>query len=246
MIKNERIDKVLEIIREQKYVTVENLVGKLHYSPATIRRDLTHLEKLGLIKKSYGGVSISSGHPAVVREHENTLEKVRICKRASEFIKDGDVIFIDGTTTTYFLGERILRKKNVVVCTTNMKLATYLCENGVTCYVCGGKVYDGIMLGGAYVCEMIEKFNFDLAFFSVGAVSAEGLVGHTEAYWDFTKTAIRKSKHSILLCDSEKLQKNASMYIGNVGVFNTVISDRNMSKQIVEKYKDVDFIVAKY
>jgi DeoR family myo-inositol catabolism operon transcriptional repressor len=246
MIKNERIDKVLEIIREEKYITVEKLVNKLHYSPATIRRDLTQLEKLGLVKKSYGGVSVASGQPAIVREHENTLEKIRICKFASDFIKDGDVVFVDGTTTTYFLGERILKKKDVIVCTANMKLASYLCENSVPCYVCGGMVFDGIMLGGAHSCDIIEKFNFDVAFFSPGAVSEEGLVSHSENYWGYTKTVMRRSKQNILLCDNKKTQKTTKMYIGNVGMFDIVVSDDVMPKQMKDKYENTKFLVAKY
>lgn len=245
MIKNERIDKVLEIVREEKFVTVENLVKKLHYSPATIRRDLTYLADMGFVKKSYGGVSVALGQPAVVREHENTLEKIRVCKCASELIKDGDVVFVDGTTTTYFLGERIIKKKGVVVLTNNLKLASFLFEHGVECYVTGGKVYDGIMLGGTHAVDTIVKFNIDVAFFSVGALSKEGLIAHSEFYWDLTKTAIRNSKKSVLLCDKEKFNKKVSRYIADVGTYDVVITDEPLSKEIKSKFKDTEFIVAK-
>ncbi|MBQ3493520.1 MAG: DeoR/GlpR transcriptional regulator [Clostridia bacterium] len=246
MIKNERIDRVLEIVREEKYITVEKLVNKLHYSPATIRRDLTYLAELGLIKKSYGGVSFSTGRPALVREHENTLEKITICKRASEMINDGDYVFIDGTTTTYFLGEKIIKKKDVTVCTANLKLASFLCEHGVNCYVCGGKVYDAIMTGGSYVSDMIEKFNFNVAFFAVSSVSKEGYVAHSEEYWDYIKTAIRNSEKSVLLCDSDKLKMKSNRYIGDIGIFDIMITNQDVSKELKNKFENVEFITAKY
>ena len=58
MLKNERAERIVEILREQKYTTVQMLVDRLHYSPATVRRDLVYLEGLGLVEKSYGGVSL--------------------------------------------------------------------------------------------------------------------------------------------------------------------------------------------
>jgi len=50
----------MNILKKYQYTTVDFLVRELHYSPATVRRDLTYLESLGLVNKSYGGVSINS------------------------------------------------------------------------------------------------------------------------------------------------------------------------------------------
>ena len=50
MFKNERTDRIMEILKENKYTTVEKLVSELHYSPATIRRDLTYLGEIGLVR----------------------------------------------------------------------------------------------------------------------------------------------------------------------------------------------------
>ena len=50
MIKGERLDRILEILKHKKYCTVDELVSELRYSPATIRRDLTLLEKQNLVK----------------------------------------------------------------------------------------------------------------------------------------------------------------------------------------------------
>ena len=48
--------------------------------------------------------------PLIVREHEMHHEKLKICKVASDLIKDGDFVFIDGTTTTFFLQSDGFRK----------------------------------------------------------------------------------------------------------------------------------------
>lgn len=244
MFKEQRTDKVLEIIRERKYVNVETLVSLLHYSPATIRRDITYLANLGLVRKSYGGVSVINAKPVIVREHDNIAEKVRICKRASELIKDGDYIFIDGTTTTYFLGEMLLNKKDITVVTTNLKLAIFLGEHKINCYVCSGKVCDSVFLCGEFVPDLINKMNFDVVFFSVGAIDEEGRFSINNAFWDFMKTAISRSKKSVLLCDRKKLENLARTFVSTIGIFDCVLSDCDLPLTIKEKNPQVEFIVA--
>ncbi len=244
MFKEQRTDKILDIIRENKYVTVDYLVNRLHYSPATIRRDITYLSNLSLVKKSYGGVSISSGKPSVIREHENITGKVKVCKVASELINDGDIIFIDGTTTTYFLGEFLLRKKNLTVFTTNLKLAIFLSENKVTCYVCGGKVHDSTMLCGSFVSDLISKVKFDVAFYSVGSINKDGLICVYNDFWDFMKTALKNSSSNVLLCDSEKLKANHKIFISDIGVFNKVICDCKLPDNFYKQFKETEFITS--
>ena len=51
-----RQDQILAILAKRSYVTVRYLTDQLHYSSATINRDLNKMEALGLVKRSYGGV----------------------------------------------------------------------------------------------------------------------------------------------------------------------------------------------
>ena len=214
MFKEQRTDRILEIIRENKYVTVDTLVKRLHYSPATIRRDITYLANLGLVKKSYGGVSVNAkSRPHILREHENITEKIKMCRFAETFVSDGDVVFIDGTTTTYFLGETLLKKKDITVVTTNIKLAAYFGEHKVNCLVCGGRLYDAIMLGGTYACDLINKMRFNIAFFAVGGVSDDGQFSVSEAYWDFMRAAKARSEKTVLLNDKNKFDIKRNFFI---------------------------------
>ena len=167
MFKNERTDRIMEILKENKYTTVEKLVVELHYSPATIRRDLTYLAEIGLVRKSYGGVRIEeNAKPLIVREHEMHDEKIKICKMAADLINDGDFIFIDGTTTTFFLGEFLELKKDITVMTSNLKLALLLGEKNINCFVTGGKVVDTGMLAGTLADDAVKRLTeIDLCFF---------------------------------------------------------------------------------
>ena len=155
MQKQERIEQVLEIIKSRKFCTVDELVEQLHYSPATIRRDLTHLAQRKLVEKSYGGASYIGMWTLTVREHHRALAKAKLCQTAADLVQDGDAVFVDGTTTTYFLRDILLKKKDLQVVTTNLKLAFELGEKNVTCFLPGGRLCDTAMLGGPLAAETL-------------------------------------------------------------------------------------------
>ena len=55
---SKRQEQILELLRENGFVTVENLSKSLFTSPASIRRDLTRLEDMCFIKRTHGGASV--------------------------------------------------------------------------------------------------------------------------------------------------------------------------------------------
>ena len=243
MLKTERADKIIEILKECKYATVDMLVGELHYSPATIRRDLIYLEGLGLVEKSYGGVALcNSGAPLIVREHQNTVEKVRLCRAAAAFIKDGDTVFVDGTTTTYHLGEVLVEKKGIRVVTNNLKLAMYLHERGVRCFVTGGEVLDTAFLCGTYVADMLEKMSFDVAFYSVGVAGEDGYFTVAPAYTEFMRVAFARSDKNVCLFLKSKWQDTCPFAFKPLGVFDHVISDVKIPAELKARFLNTEFL----
>lgn len=113
MYQKERIDTILSILKLNGYVSVKYLTEQLHYSTATINRDLNLMQKEGLVTRSYGGVELIKGKGVKLsfRYHLMKPIKNKIGKAAADLIKDGDTIFIDGTTTTEYIGKYLLSKK---------------------------------------------------------------------------------------------------------------------------------------
>ena len=204
MQKQERIGQVLEIIKSRKFCTVDELVNELHYSPATIRRDLTHLAQRGLIEKSYGGASFVGAWSFTIREHQHTAAKARLCQAAGELIQDGDAVFVDGTSTTYFLRDALIKKRGITVVTTNLKLALELDENSVTCFLPGGRLCDTAMIGGPLAAETLQRFSFNIAFFSFLIIFCIFLTLNTSILSNFPKHLSKsfiyhQISHSIIL-----------------------------------------------
>jgi len=247
MMKYERADQIMEILSKCKYTTVDHLVKELHYSPATIRRDLVYLESAGLIKKSYGGVCMNEvSRPAIVREHENMDAKIRICKAAAELVDHYDSVFIDGSTTTYFMSEFLDHKKNLVITTSNLKLGICLEEKGIECYVTGGKVVDTHMLSGTYAVDTINRMNFDICFFSAESISKEGIIcDKGERFADLRRTVIQRSKKSVCLCDKKKIGSSSFLCLASLKDVDYVISDGEFGTEWTEKFAETKFITVK-
>ena len=115
MFQRERIDKILSILHRRGYITVKSLTEELHYSTATINRDLNILEQMGEIRRTYGGaeLTVPKTVPVMFRYEQGKTGKKRIAKAAADLVEDGDTIFMDGSTTVQYMGEYILEKKNI-------------------------------------------------------------------------------------------------------------------------------------
>lgn len=249
MFQQERMDEIMKILKKNHYVTVDYLVKEIRYSPASIRRDLTLLEKQGMVIRSYGGVSLKDANvsPFRFRQHSMKIAKNAIAKKAADLVKPGDMVFLDGSTTTQYMGHFLTEKKDIKVVTCNMVLADFLSENGVETYCTGGKVveYPGI-LGGALMLEAIEKFNADIAFFSTTAFDDEGrLLSISEAGASTHKVIRAHSEKLVYLCGSDKFSTKGSfvsMTLENVDYF---VSDGELPNTIKEKFPNTEYICTK-
>lgn len=246
MYQQERMDQIMKILKKNHYVTVDYLVNEIRYSPASIRRDLTLLQKQGLVVRSYGGVSIKDdrGTPFRFRQHSMKLAKNSIAKRAAALVKNGDTVFLDSSSTTQYMGPYLTDKKGIIVITSNMTLATYLHEHGITTYCTGGKVceYPGI-LGGELIGRTLTLFNIDIAFFSSVGIDSDGKILVTSETALKNNEVLREtSKKFVFLCGSDKFNAKArynSLTFDDIDYF---VSDGDVGEEIKNKYKNTVFI----
>ena len=241
MYQQERMDEIMKILKKNHYVTVDYLVKEIKYSPASIRRDLTLLQKQGLITRSYGGVTYKDANisPFKFRQHSMKTAKNAIAKKAASLVKNGDVVFLDGSSTTQYMGRFLIEKKGITVVTCNMLLADFLSEHGISTYCTGGKVveYPGI-LGGDFVLESLTKFYIDIAFFSSTAFNLKGQILSLGEGGVRNHRAFRNhSKQLVYLCGSDKFDtegKFVSLTLNDIDYF---ISDQNIPEELKQNYK---------
>ena len=244
----ERADAILSILKEKGYVTVKYLIEQLHYSNATINRDLNRLAEQKLIKRYYGGVEIlkKTSLSLDFRYHKRHAVKNLVAKKAAEFVCDGMTIFIDGSTTAQCIADYLLDKSNITVITNNMNLVSFLSEHNVNAVCLGGKVVERpYMLSSCETIENAKSYNADLMFFSTASFSDSGKILCGDLYYTMHKTMSQNSKKIIFLGDSTKLNLNDRRTLFDFSEIDYVITDCDFSSEVMDRCSDTTFINVK-
>ena len=247
MYSEERLQRIMDILNKYNYVTVKFLVNELHYSNATVNRDLKTLEERKMIKRSYGGVELirSEAIPFQFRYLKMKPEKDKIACEAAKLIKNGDTIFIDGSTTSQYLCSYIINRKNLTVITNNLAIVSILSAYDINVICLGGKVFEApSILYSELTVENAYKYKIDKMFFSTGAFSAEGQIDSRGGYYLLLKTVALNSKKRYFLADHAKADRNINEVLFEFDEMDYVISDYKFSEQTKEKFPKTKFILA--
>ena len=166
-MKNVQQDEILSFIQNKQFATVEDISTSLFISPSTVRRNLTKLQSMGLIIRTRGGAKVNDSSNFMpsfsFRAHKNSLEKKKIALLATRLVKNGDVVFLDGSTSSFFMAEYLANFKDIKVITNGVDTLSLLAKKGVDAYSTGGYLLkdNNSVLGGEYAISMINKFHED-------------------------------------------------------------------------------------
>ena len=240
-----RKDTILDIIKENGFVTVKYLCEKLHYSTATINRDLNYLQNQKLIIRKCGGAEpIQQKYPPLLLRNEKMKDvKARLAKEAAKLITDNMTIFIDGSTTTQFIGKYLTEFKNLKVITNNMNLAVYLSDIGIEVFCLGGRIQEQPYVVGSFeTTQQAATYNADILFFSTSSMTTDGKIKCGETFFTLYKVMLENSKAKVYLADSSKLNFKASRNFCDFREISTVISDYKFSDETKNAYSETEFI----
>ena len=227
---NERHNQILSIIKNDRNITVKDLTALLFVSEATVRRDLTEMQRLGLIERTHGGAVISSNAEETshfVRIVKNAKEKEWIASRALSVLPHFNSVFIDGSSTALALAERMNLEHKTVI-TYNLQTALQLSKKpNVNLIILGGAVhYNTVSATGAWTAKQVNEFHFDLLISSCSAIRENEVLENTADQKEIKQNALRKSSYKILLADHTKFTANAVYKSSETADYDLVITDR--------------------
>lgn len=240
MLISERYDKILEIIENEEYVSANELSKRLFVSLPTVRRDLSELARRGLLVRSHGGAAkIHSDHivaPLNFRKTVNAAEKRLLCRRAAELVCDNDIIFIDSSTTTLQMADFLADKKNIIVITNGIPLATLLVQKGIKTYCTGGEIFSNSLAHfGSFAEDFIKRFNIDKLFFSCHGVNESGMLTDPSLpETQIRKTAISQSAKTVFLCDETKFSLSTPYNLISTDRLDCIITNTQKVKEYLK------------
>lgn len=217
MLNREREQEILNILKTATgFVTVKQLCESLFASESSIRRDLKALESRGLVKRSYGGAALENNYSNIVtfnhRTRQNINAKRAIAQKAAALIKDGDIIFLDQSSTAFYLAEQIVDRSAVTVVTNNIEILMLLSNSKMKLISSGGFLSERNRncLIGSDACRTFAGIYADTVFFSVKAVTQDGAVTDCDDEEVAVRNAmLQNAAKKVLLCDSTKFDGRA-------------------------------------
>jgi DeoR/GlpR family transcriptional regulator of sugar metabolism len=144
MDQNERELEIQKILSREDYVTVKQLSQWLYTSESSIRRDLASLERRGLVKRSYGGVELVKRSTLVLpfsaRAHYNIPAKKIMARKAAALVREGDIVFLDQSSSAFFVAGELQRRGDITVVTNNVEIIGLLSQSEMEVVSCGGSL----------------------------------------------------------------------------------------------------------
>ena len=229
-MKFERQEKILELLKKIKSASILKIATLTHSSEATVRRDLSEMEKLGLLRRTHGGAvlfeSSNDETSAIVRMTQSLEKKDKIASLALPLIKEGKTFFFDSSSTVCALANIFnLRYKTVV--TTGLNCALKLSEKeDLNVILPGGNVmFNSNSLLGSLTLKNLMEYNSEIAVFSCGGVCGNLVTEATFEQSELKKLAHSKSAVRVLLVDSSKFDKKLPFTFGKTDDFDYIITD---------------------
>lgn len=236
-----RKQKMLQLVNENGSMTVAQLCKHLQVSPATVRNDLTELEKAGVLKRDHGGAmnidSVGYEPSTHQKQVQHVEEKKNIAAAAASLIRPGDAIALDTGTTTLELAKLLGSFQNLTVVTNDLAIASYLEQNTqAAIMLAGGFVRRNFnCTSGQPALETLSHLHVDKVFLAANGVSLKnGLTTPNMDTADVKKAMLSFADQVFLLADSSKVNKNAFVSFAALSEVQTWICDRNMPKAFAQ------------
>lgn len=229
MLQLKRQNDILSLLRNNKELTVKELCAALYSSPATIRRDLRELEEKGLLKRSFGGAVLvedySNQLPHDLRYSTKVQQKKALCARAAQLVSDGDTIFIDASSTTYFLVPHLKKLSDITVITNNPALSLLLAQMKIHNLSTGGEMLnDSSALVGRDAERFVSKINAHKFFFSARGFT-DVISDSSRLERDIKEEMLAHSQKAIFLADSSKKDLSFPYSVTDLSSVYTILEE---------------------
>ena len=243
MTVKERRTKILELLEDHESISVKELAKQFNVSPPTLYKDLDNLEQENLIAKSYGGIQLLKDdkyrHDFFRQLKVEQESKQEIAARAVQLISDGETIFLDASTTTYYLARELKasKLKNLSIVSNSAFIPTELIMQEQFRIICVGGFLErsSAEFISSHPEQYLGNIHGNTFFFSVRAVSPEkGVLDYYNPNDIRIKNLfLENADRAVLLADSTKFTKPGTVNWVGYDRLKTIITDKNAPAEVI-------------
>ncbi len=228
----ERQKRILEILKADGAVWVSRLALDLGVTEETIRRDLEKLETQEALIRTHGGAI-----PIDEKVYELSFEKrkkahadikEKLAAEAVKHILPWDTVFLDASTTTFYMAKEIKKLDNVTVITNSARIISELC---------GAERVKVIGVGGilsqnqSFVGSLAERTVADcyyankMFFSSKGIMDNAWLLEGNEQECAIKQQMLNNAEEKYFMCDKSKIGRIGYVKLGPISVMDYFITE---------------------
>ncbi len=255
-ILSQRRERIREVLHTRPFVSLDELQQMFPaVSSMTLRRDIDFLERNGEAIKVRGGarsmkfITTSMEDNFASRMSANPACKERLAHAALDYLETGRSIFLDSGTTMLCLA-RQMPDSRLTVTTTGPNIALELIKKSqpIVNAVGGMLNRDNISVSGNQAQRFLDDINIDVAFVVPSGVSARnGLSCGNFIECETKRLVVQKSRRTILLLDSSKLDKSLPYTFASLTDVDVIITDKALPDEIAEiiRHSNIETVIAK-
>lgn len=242
MLTDERRALILDRLRSQGRVLATDLSDELDVSSDTIRRDLRELDALGMLRRVHGGALPRHGDaaPFATRARRAPEAKASIARRAAGCVRDGQVVVLDGGTTTLELARALPDELRASVVTTSPPIALALAEHPrLEVTVVGGTLRrNALVTVGATAVEALKLIRADVVFLGVCGLHPQIGVTTEDLEERHVKAAmIDGAAEVVALADHDKLGTAMSVVVAPLSAVTQLVTDAEADDAALVPYR---------
>ena len=217
MFAQERHREILNLLRKHRRLDVQDLAAKLAVSAATLRRDLSHLDRTDQVLRVHGGVMLAGAIPGEATFNQKAATSIKakqsIAATVVKSIPAGATVFIDGGTTCLEAGVLLRHRADLTIITHSLPLIAGYERFEAKLIVLGGerRAVSNALVGGLAM-DALRQLRADVALIGASGLHPSDGAGTTELLETAIKREwIRRAKRVCLLADSSKWQQHTAI-----------------------------------
>lgn len=238
MYAEERQQAMARLVGERGRMSVAAIAERFGVTTETVRRDLSALERMGLLRRVHGGAVPASSLSViesglVERDQANTAEKELIAKAAlDELPPAGSTVLLDAGSTTIRFASLLPRDHRLTVLTHAVPVAARLAGlPHIDLHLLPGRVRPTTQAAvGAETVSALHDLRVDVSFVGTNGISLDhGLStpDHDEAA--AKRAMVRAARRTVCLADSSKVGTESAVRFASLDEIDVLVTDAGIS-----------------
>lgn len=237
-----RHERIIQLVKQNGYMSIDALAKELDVTPQTIRRDINMLAEEDILRRYHGGAGLGSNsvqnEDYAKRKVWNQQEKDRIASLVAEHIPNNSSLFMNIGTTVESVARSLQNHTGLKIITNNLNVASIFSGNEefeVT--IAGGTVRqrDGGIIGEATI-DFIRQFKVDYAVMGISGIDDDGtLLDFDYREVRVAQAMIEHARKIFLVADHSKIGRNAVVKLGHISQVTAMFTDLQPPETLMQQ-----------